>query len=50
MRFLSVSPKSCTAPPSTQALQEIRRTFIVFSDHLENRFGVLGVIPDQVEE
>ena len=50
MRFLSVGPKSCTAPPSTQARQEIKANLHFFSDHLENRFGVLGVIPEQVEE
>ena len=45
MRFLSVGPKSCTAPPSTKACWEIKANIHFFSGHLENCFGVLGVIP-----
>ena len=45
MRFLSVGPKSHTAPPSTKACREIEVNLHFLSDHLENCFGVLGVIP-----
>ena len=44
MRFLSVGPKSHTAPPSTKACREIKVNLYFLSDHLENCFGVLGVI------